>query len=377
LLNVQPDPNGNKPNIQVLAHDIPVLWQSTGQIHQPVSIEGLGLMHSPGLESTGKSHLSDPPWMILASKLAWQFPISSTDSLPSTDGLVPPLSLGQQQLLALGWDLSQSDPLERMHGQSLTSKDAHPFYSLLAIQKKRSNAKSSEALLDGPESKNLTVMEWIRRTEAIKQAKRDDGSANRSVGERVSAKVHIRRIQRVEIQNASHQEWLNGNHYYQLDGVADIGQNRIEIKYGKDFEPISYEREFPITLVAATLPAWILSDPTTQSTSTNTSRETTDLDSSSTIAWSTRIRVDVQGFAYRIWRFQTPQVSAVTQDKGYQQAPMMVVDRWQISRGPIASEPPSKRTDVPMASVLTTIFGLAAIGWFAYRMMGQSRKRGS
>jgi len=127
-------------------------------------------------------------------------------------------------------------------------------------------------------------------------------------------------------------------------------------------------------LVATKLPAWLLSDPTTLISSSDLSQETIDLDSASSIAWTTKIRVDVSGYAYRIWRFRTPQVSAVTQDTGYQQAPMLVVDRWNLSQGPLGPDSlESNRASVPsnswsIGSILTTLLGLLAIAWFAYRM---------
>lgn len=210
----------------------------------------------------------------------------------------------------------------------------------------------------------------------MKLAKSDDGTLKRSVGERIEARVQIRRIQRVDLRNAQHQDWLGGNHYYQLDGIADIGPSRIEVKYGKDYEPITYERDFPITLVATKLPTWILADPTTMGASGEIAQDPTDLDSSSassSIAWSTKIRVDVSGYAYRIWRFRTPQVSAVTQDTGYQQAPMMVVDTWQLARGTGSSDKAAGKTGPSIGSILTTLVGLAAIGWFAYRMNASKR----
>ncbi|MFM7932443.1 MAG: hypothetical protein ACKO9Q_32395, partial [Pirellula sp.] len=214
-------------------------------------------------------------------------------------------------------------------------------------------------------------------TEAMKTAKRDDGSLKRTVGERVRARVQVRRIQRVDVRNPQHQAWLGSNHYYQLDGVADIGPSRIEVKYGKDFEPISYEREFPITLVAAGLPSWILADPTTLGAQGQSLEANTDLDTSSSIVWSTKIRVDVMGYAYRVWRFRTPQVSAATQDTGYQQAPMMIVDRWELSQGPSLDDEKNQQSKLSMGSIVTTIIGLAAIGWFAFRMMPKPlRKKG-
>jgi hypothetical protein len=115
--------------------------------------------------------------------------------------------------------------------------------------------------------------------------------------------------------------------------------------------------------------------------SSDLSQETIDLDSASSIAWTTKIRVDVSGYAYRIWRFRTPQVSAVTQDTGYQQAPMLVVDRWNLPEGPLVSDRlESDRASVPsnswsIGSILTTLLGLLAIAWFAYRMNATAKPR--
>ncbi len=293
---------------------------------------------------------------------------TTTDTDVSTGGLIPSLSKGHLQLLESGWDLSQLDGLENMHGQSISNKESSAFYTLIA---KAYNAQSKDiqnqdhAVL----SESLSVMQWIRGTEAMKTAKKKDGSLKPTVGERVRARVQVRRIQRIDVRNPQHQAWLGSNHYYQLDGVADIGPNRIGVKYGKDFEPISYEREFPITLVAAGLPSWILADPTTLGAQGQSLEANTDLDASSSIVWSTKIRVDVMGYAYRVWRFRTPQVSAATQDTGYQQAPMMIVDRWELSQGPSLDDQKKQQSKLSMGSIVTTIIGLAAICWFAFRMM--------
>lgn len=363
----------------VLVKGVPERWLSNSKIHQPAVIQGLGLLRLPeGQAATAPSnHL---PSLILASNVAWQIPTNEASTNITLEGLAPKLSLGQTQLLQGGWDLSQCDTLERLHGQSLTSKEARAFYTLLEKSVFSKNEYSQE---QSSSDKPLKVLDWIRRTEAIKSAKlgssvnsmhSEESSAMRSVGEWVEARVQVRRIQRVDVRDVQHQAWLGANHYYQLDGVADIGPTRINVKYGANYEPITYERDFPITLVASQLPSWILSDPTTLGSTDASNQEKSDLDSSSSIAWSTKIRVDVAGYAYRIWRFRTPEVSAATKGTGYQQAPMMVVDRWQIARGPVATSiaPTSPQTSLP--SIITTILGIAAICWFAYRMTKQSRR---
>jgi hypothetical protein len=365
------------PNLQVIAKDVPALWLSAGELNQPICVQGLGLISQESLENESQPQGGNPrvPQVVVASRVAWQSHRSTTG--PSTaqqaSGLQPELSAGWSALLRSQWDLACCDAIELLHGQSLTSKDTRPFYTLLAA--------SNEPQSQETQARAYSVMEWIRRTESMKSTKSLVREQQRSVAERIDARVQIRRIQRVDVRNPQSQAWLGSNHYYQLDGLADIGPSRIEVKYGKDYEPIAYEREFPITLVATKLPAWLLSDPATLISSSDLSQETIDLDSASSIAWTTKIRVDVSGYAYRIWRFRTPQVSAVTQDTGYQQAPMLVVDRWNLPEGPLVSDRlESDRASVPsnswsICSILTTLLGLLAIAWFAYRMNATAKPR--
>ena len=362
------------PNLQVIAKDVPALWLSASALNQPICVQGLGLI---SMEKESQPQGGNPrvPQVVVASRVSWQFHRSATGSSTAqqASGLQPELSAGWSALLRSNWDLAFCDAIELLQGQSLTSKDTRPFYTLLAA--------SNEPQSQETQARAYSVMEWIRRTESMKSNKSLVREQQRSVGERIDARVQIRRIQRVDVRNAQSQAWLGSNHYYQLDGLADIGPSRIEVKYGKDYEPIAYEREFPITLVATKLPAWLLSDPTTLISSSDLSQETIDLDSASSIAWTTKIRVDVSGYAYRIWRFRTPQVSAVTQDTGYQQAPMLVVDRWNLPEGPLVSDSlESDRASVPsnmwsIGSILTTLLGLLAIAWFAYRMNATAKPR--
>ncbi|MCE2784643.1 MAG: hypothetical protein LW699_07145 [Pirellula sp.] len=362
------------PNLQVIAKDVPALWLSASALNQPICVQGLGLI---SMEKESQPQGGNPrvPQVVVASRVAWQSHRSATGSSTAqqASGLQPELSAGWSALLRSNWDLAFCDAIELLQGQSLTSKDTRPFYTLLAA--------SNEPQSQETQARAYSVMEWIRRTESMKSNKSLVREQQRSVGERIDARVQIRRIQRVDVRNAQSQAWLGSNHYFQLDGLADIGPSRIEVKYGKDYEPIAYEREFPITLVATKLPAWLLSDPTTLISSSDLSQETIDLDSASSIAWTTKIRVDVSGYAYRIWRFRTPQVSAVTQDTGYQQAPMLVVDRWNLPEGPLVSDSlESDRASVPsnmwsIGSILTTLLGLLAIAWFAYRMNATAKPR--
>jgi hypothetical protein len=245
-----------------------------------------------------------------------------------------------------------------------------------------------------PQSTAVTLgtMDWIRRTEAMKANKQAIRDSHRSVGERTRARFQVRRIQRIEVRNPEHQRWLGGNAYYQLDGLASIGANRVAVRYGKDFEPITFEKEFPMTLVSASVPTWVFHDPDPSNENANpqnavsSEKENSGTDSQDasdalpTLVWYPRIRIDVEGWAYRTWRFRTIEVSAATQDTGFQQAPMMVVDHWKLAQGPeLTTNDPNDTANTSnprnsTSNVLLTIAGLTGIAWFAYRFLQRENK---
>lgn len=394
-------PNSSNPKpILALCTEIPQSWKNQTSLSQPVTIQGLGIFPIETTPQPSEAP-SDKPSYILASRLLWTLaslpatpcddnpsdPNPTTANLTSLDWTSPPLSEGWKSLALANWDLSQCDSLERLHGNSISSADTEPFYSMLNLTRSITSEYT-------PFKNPLSAMEWIKRTESMKANKQSINDQHRSVGERIKARFLVRRIQRIEVRNPEHQRWLGASAYYQLDGLASIGNNRIAVRYGKGVDPITFEKEFPMTLVAANVPAWVFQDPnpTSLETSTNpplpTEQPSADQNSNdpstNSIAWYPRIRVDVEGWAYRTWRFRTIEVSAATDDTGFQQAPMLMVDRWQLAQGPEprangnnslnpqSSTSPARNNN--LASILTTILGLAAIAWFAYRFISSSKR---
>jgi hypothetical protein len=391
-----------------LVPDVPQMWKSSEILVQPVKIQGLGVFHA---DRPPKEFL---PGYVLASRVLWTNALTSTPPCAPTtqpkaktepdstlDSTSPQLSIGWRSLAASEWDLAHCDSLERLHGTPINSFDAEPLYSLLKITRDHLTSWPTSTV-NKAESRNqagslsmdssLSTMDWIRRTEAMKANKQTILDTHRSVGERTRARFQVRRIQRIEVRNPEHQRWLGGNAYYQLDGLASIGENRIAVRYGKDFEPISFEKEFPMTLVSATVPTWVFHDPN-PSTDTANQKDPSSSDNDNpkadspnatdplpTLVWYPRIRIDVEGWAYRTWRFRTIEVSAATQDTGFQQAPMMIVDQWKLAQGPeltangsggTAKNPNARNS---MSNILLTIAGLTAIAWFAYRFLQRENK---
>lgn len=391
-------PNTPTPKpIVALCTELPQSWKNQKAIAQPATIQGIGVFPTQ-LPNDNFEVSNNHPFYILASRVQWtlpktpyipcdDFPSSPNLDVPSSTSLdwtSPPLSEGWKSLALANWDLSLCDALEKLHGTSISSADAEPLYSMLQLTQ-RNNSESS------PYKHPLNAMEWIKRTELMKANKQSINNQHRSVGERVQTRFLVRRIQRIEVRNPEHQRWLGASSYYQLDGLASIGNNRIAVRYGKGVDPITFEKEFPMTLVAANVPAWVFQDPNPISpakppsiTESLTADPLTSDPLDNSIVWYPRIRIDVEGWAYRTWKFRTIEVSAATDDTGFQQAPMLVVDRWKLAQGP---EPISSAIENPnslapkrtpknnnLASILTTLLGLAAIVWFAYRFTNSSKK---
>lgn len=349
-------PSGPSSAIVALTHQVPTSWLANPSLRQPCIVRGLGLVPSEDRDATD-SPTAGPtdsaarriPSVVLCASLAWQYAKSPADSPDSV--LAPPLPLGWKTLLEHSWDLSWIDLLESLHGQPMTSRESAAFYAMLAA----SSHSATQPLPTQPKSNTppLSMMTAIQRSEASKRKKGAVPDSERCVGYRVNSSVTVRRVQRIEVTDPKLIAWLGSNAYFQIDGLADIGRNRIEIKYGPDTEPVVFQSEFPVTLVSKHVPEWLLI-------------ESGDADPSGSQVWYPRIRAEVEGWFYRIWKYKTPQISAATDDTQSQQGPMLVVD--QIKLATVAPNPELQSNAISWTSVATTLLGLVAIAWFAYRM---------
>lgn len=298
-LQSTPDDNEGSHGI-VFTHHIPNLWREAASLRQPVIATGL-IFQAQGNSGTE---------FMISPSLEWRKP----DDEPSSE-LAPHLPLGWKSLLDRGWNLNWIDMLESLQGKPMTARESEPFYRLLRC--------SNSPLASGtdPSELVLSVMQAIQRAETGKSNRRSTANDTSSSGHRAQGTVQIRRVQRIEVSDPDQQNWLGADHYYQLDGFADIGPNRITIRYEETDQPLVFEKEFPITLVARKVPESLLI-------------EADDALPGQTQAWYPRTRVAVAGWFYRMWRFKTTQVSEATQGKESQLGPMMVIDRFEAAAPP-------------------------------------------
>ncbi|MBM3963751.1 MAG: hypothetical protein FJ308_01605 [Planctomycetes bacterium] len=359
-----------------ITKEVPSYWLQSNAIGQPCEL--IGLLLTPVVDLPANA-----PHTMLCSGLRWcesesvafhDFSVKESGSLGGSsavqgNGRDQRLPLGWQMLLQRGWDLSWLDRLESLQGQSMTSKESKAFYTMIAASRVPSQvSKPTEVSPSGLEAPNkaldevssanpseqLAMMPLIRRAEGTKKRRGVPTEALHSVGLRTQATVQVRRVQRIEVDDPRWQPILGSTHYFQIDGLADIGRNKIEINYGEGNEPVVFQREFPITLVAATVPSWLLVD-------------SGDADPSSSQSWYPRMRTDVEGWFYRMWKYKTTQVSIATNDTQFQQGPMVVVDRIELGK-PLDATNSNPRATTSWSTIVTTLAGFAIIGWIAWKL---------
>lgn len=239
--------------------------------------------------------------------------------------------------------------IEGLQGQGMSSRESQAFYRLLRCTAEPLESRAQEA---GP---SLSIMEAIQRAENRKSDRASLAPEASSTGHRANAIVQIRRVQRVDVRNPDEQSWLGSDHYYQLDGLADIGNNRISIRYEGAAQPLVFEKEFPITLVATRVPDGLLTDAA-------------DAMPGESQAWYPRARLEVSGWFYRMWRFKTTQVSEATGNREAQQGPMLAVDRFSEAPAPAIQR--ASRASPAWVTALTLLIGGAG-GLWILRMIRQ------
>jgi hypothetical protein len=340
-----PSPTDRPTPVQivVLTQHIPALWKSATTIRQPVVVHGLSVI--PPTESG--------PRLMISPSVDWRQPMNQ--AAEQTASWLPALPAGWQSLLQRGWNLGWIDLLEGLQGQPMSGRESEAFYEML-----RASTRSPAADELSVPTEVLSVMESIQRAEQRKVARSAKGVIDPSSSDLASSSgyliegiVQIRRVQRIEVRDPKEQEWLGSDHYFQLDGFADIGRSRITIRYDEIAEPIIFEKEFPVTLVAVRLPDSLFMDADNRTVGESQ-------------AWYPRARMKVAGWFYRMWRFKTTQVSEATADKEAQQGPLLVVR--QFSDPPPLEIAKASNASPFWVTALTSIVGVVGALWIYFQI---------
>ncbi len=326
--------------IPLLCASVPSDWlQADGNafdaICQPCFVDGLSIARGDG------------------TKLAWtlrpNWKLAEGPSTFDTSSITPKISEGMQFLLVNGWDLAWMDRIRELQIdpiKPLSPREMEPLFSLMRLAKQTPFAGSGT-----PTSSKSSDQSIVKLLDTLTRS----NTKAKHVMERVSMKVRIVRVSCVPIEDPTQAAILGIDLYYQLDGMADIGNRTYEKKEGND--PIIYHKEYPVTCVSIDIPAWLMSDQ--QSDSTSNIQQ----------VWYPRTKATAAGWFYRFWNYKTQETTQSLHTNQQQIGPLIVLDELELGFAS-TDENASPNIASRMSNAITVIIGvLGTIGiwWFVRR----------
>jgi hypothetical protein len=332
----------------IYCNRLPKDWMSQSKrdaFLQPFVVSGFAFEES----SDGKMRKA-----IVADDIRWKIRPDRIGEIARNEWK-PVLPERLQYLLALGWDLSFRDELENLQSpiRPLTSNELEPLFSLLRlVSASGQDAKSSvpqvtasltklleNSLAKGSKGRSKPSMEWI------------------------SGKARVVRATKIPVEKVREQSWLGGDHYYELDCMADIGNVTLEMP--TENEPIIYNGEYPITILTRDLPDWLQGGELANGAPSVGNDELQ--------VQYPRMRVQYSGWFYRFWSYKTQEMTQALGSQHRQIAPLVVSHNLQIG-----SETSSEKTVPGLYSNLPWWIGLAGVGviwWFVRNRLTQPGRK--
>jgi len=342
--------------IQLLCSKIPDGWlHPDGSVMKP--------LRQPCMVNGVLSTQSD------GSRLAWSRSIQwkRTDASKRVDTslLKPELSESSIFLMTHGWDLAWRDQVGELQKDSirpLSAKEIEPFYRLMQIAKWAPFMTSKSVAESEPTDRSIVK---ILDALTLKNKK------VKPVVERVSMNMRIVRVSIVRVEDPAQAAMLGSDRYYQLDGMADIGNRAYEDLGDKSSSgnkvPILHQKEYPVTCVCLELPSWLLSsdqDPKGDSRS------------DSEAVWYPRMKSSASGWFYRFWSYKTQETAQSLGENHRQIGPLVVLD--SLTLGLKTNDGDSSGgANESTANTLTLLVGVAgAMGiWWFVRTKARPKRR--
>lgn len=280
----------------VFSGALPQAWLEAARLKQPVQVSGVGVF---------ASRADEVPICVLTESVSWRLGANDLKL-----GVQPQLPEHWTRLAEAGWDLAWMDRIAENSQQRLAAEEAEGLFSLIRLLKeKRATLQSGEVL-------------------PPMQALADSTS---SFGKLVRWPVRLVSAAVVSVEDEELAKTLNANRYLQFDGFVDIGNQVVNYQAGDG--RVRFEREFPVTVLAAYEEQWIPED----------------LRGTNTLAWDVGRYYEAEGLYYRLWSYESELVQR--QDAGSRQASPLVL---ASKLSPIM--PPNSGS------------GAGDIGWFGYAL---------
>jgi gas vesicle protein len=327
--------------VKVITNQIPKSWndhlsKGSNTIRQPIVVNGI----------TVDAQSEQDASLMIADQVAWMLPSLEN---PTTTAWEPPLSKVEDYLLGRGWNLSHRDIAQELQSPAkpIDPLEMEGLYSLMELVSRTTDKNlafkpsSIVQLVKSSQAKNVkdrakTTLEWLE----------------------CDAKVV--RVTRIPVESPLHQAKLGGDHYYQLDCMADIGNVTFEIQ--TDQEPITYAGEYPVTCLATNLPDWMLAYQ---------SQDRLDKENAANEdVFFPHANVQVRGWFYRFWSYRTQEMSQSIGSQHRQVTPLVVVQEVTLPR----PKPSPTGSSFSGLQWLIGLGGAAGIWWFLRRQLNQNNK---
>ncbi|MFO0085088.1 MAG: hypothetical protein ACK52L_04290 [Pirellula sp.] len=332
----------------IYCNRIPKDWMNQSKQHaflQPFVASGFAFEESADGKIRKAIVVDDIRWKIRPNRIG---EIAMNDWKP-----VLPERL--QCLLVLGWDLSFRDELENLQSpiRPLASNELEPLFSLLRL-----------VSAIGIDTKSSVPQATATLTKLLENslAKGSKGRSKPSM-EWISGKARVVRATKIPVEKAREQSWLGGDHYYELDCMADIGNVTLEMP--TENEPIIYNGEYPITILTRELPDWLQGGELASGAPSVGSDELQ--------VQYPRMRVQYSGWFYRFWSYKTQEMTQALGSQHRQIAPLVVSHSLQLG-----TEIRSEKSATGLYSNLPWWIGLAVVGviwWFIRNRLTQTGRK--
>jgi hypothetical protein len=217
-----------------------------------------------------------------------------------------------QSLADTGFDLSQIDLLQSRQRRSLGVEDSDAFYGML-----RSSAASSSRLIQ-----SVAAIELLTEADSL-------------IGHHLSFQIEAVRSTQVVITDPARREQLSSEHYWQIDGFADLGNHEVILKSTDPTDaPVTFGGRYPVSVVATSIPESLKPNSLARQ----------------------HQRVNLEGYFFRLWSYDT---DLMKDSKAKQFGPLIVATKWNLLPKPLAD--PKGANRIGVAAAVALIMGALAI----------------
>jgi hypothetical protein len=323
-----------------LVSQVPKEWLA-GTLHQPVVLWGAIPLPPPPktLDQTDSASVRplSPPPLMLVGHIQWRLSARSDPQAPVAYDrpLSPSLPFSWSWLLEKNIDLMLVNQLRRAGHSALSAGEADAFYSLLHL----TNTAGDELVEVDP--RDVVSLSDIL------------AAPDRHVLKRTRFTLRSLRSREVPITDPWLQTQLGGDRYFEIQGLADLGDLRVEYQPPDGATPIAFDGRFPVTIVSRQLPSWMLDRRASAAELSNAGFGPQDL--------------EVSGIFYRLWSYRRAAEADSRGDAGtiVQISPLVVATELRPPRAGWQDSPTTEQRLqwIPLSLLIVVAIGLAIAAW--------------